>query len=178
MTTEGLDLASEPSIFRLGLIGALAFGLGVFVFGLGALAFGLGALAFGLGALAFGLGALAFGLGAVMFGLDPLRRRGESAIGHRVVQPELGAVPLQVQVEHDAGQPAGDRLDRLVLAPDQAVALHRGLQVVLERVEEEVFGDPEDVAIQGHLLLTSSARVDLEVISMTRSGPLPSSQAR
>ena len=106
-----------------------------------------------LGAAAFVVGAAAFVVGAAVGRLLLLPPVQEVLAGRRIPQPEVLAVALQVQAQHVARDPAGDRLDAKELPAHQPEALERRIQVIAQRVEPEVLPHPEDIAIQGELLL-------------------------
>ena len=104
---------------------------------------------------------------APLFGLDPGRRFGlrpggvgpagfgpgrQPQPGFGVHQPQHLAVRFEDQPELPAPQPAVRRSHRPVFAGDQPIPLESRLQVVPERVEQEVLGDLQHVPVQVELL--------------------------
>jgi hypothetical protein len=106
---------------------------------------GLGALAIGLSLLAISNSPLTIGLGhrAAFF------RSGQASAGGRIDKSEIVAVAFEMESEQGAGQSAVDRLDWDIIVIDQPIALKRGLEVVLRRVEEEIFSTPKTTKTSG-----------------------------
>src|SRR5204862_4715397 len=101
----------------------------------------------------FDPGGAGLGPGGRGLGLNgSLARRAKALASGVVLESQFPADPLQVQAQRGARQPAIDRRDRLIPAVDEAMALERRLEVILGRVELEVFRDAQHVAIKGRFL--------------------------
>ena len=105
-------------------------------------------------------------------------RGGNEATGRGVVKAKFRADALKMKAKHFAGQTAVDRRDRQIFGFDQAKSLKRRLQILIEWIEEEIFGSPQDIAVEKELFLLAPPCVDFDVTSTMKSGGLASSQAR
>ena len=100
--------------------------LGPESFGFGPDLLGVGSDLLGVGPGLLGVGPVSFGFGLEASGLDPFLASRELQAGGRVDQPERGPVPLQVEAEDLAGEPAPDPADRVVSPFDQPEACIEG----------------------------------------------------
>ncbi len=87
------------------------------------------------------------------FGRKLFCGRGPPLAGRRIEKAQILAVSLQMKIKNLTRKSSLQCRDRVVFPANEAVALHRRLQIITKRIEEKIFFDLEHILIEMIFLL-------------------------